>query len=239
MGGLFNRYFALRHGFSLANEARKIVSRYENGRLAIYGLSGRGREEATNAGKKISVEAKRDVIIWASDFSRTVETAELAAKAAGIKQIYMSPDLRERDFGVLELESTDRYEEVWREDSLRRKSSYNAEPTEVVSKRLLGFVARAEYHFQDVDIVLVSHGDTLQILQAAFAGIKIKFLIILSQASTPGTTGPCRTSRPASYASSRNLLPRKSHYYQTTTIRNSTTNHQVGLLGGLSPPRRR
>jgi len=73
---MFNRYWALRHGRSLANESGVIVSKIENGVLKKYGLSETGREQAAVAAQKI-IESCKSIIIFSSDFSRTREVRVL------------------------------------------------------------------------------------------------------------------------------------------------------------------
>ena len=47
---LRNEYYALRHGWSKANEAGIIVSRIDSGARLEYGLHATGREQARAAG---------------------------------------------------------------------------------------------------------------------------------------------------------------------------------------------
>lgn len=135
LGGLRNRYFAcvvegercwldraclrLRHGFSMANHEGIIVSVFENGRRPEYGLHESGRREAAAAGAAVAraVRDVRQTFIVTSDFSRTVETAELLRKAlpgGDGARVYLQPLLRERNFGEFELRSNANYARVRR-----------------------------------------------------------------------------------------------------------------------------
>ncbi|CAI5985360.1 unnamed protein product [Closterium sp. NIES-65] len=115
---LRNRYVLLRHGRSLANERGLIVSSLENGVAAEFGLAAEGRQQAQRAGRQLSElleqrgVAGRDVVVLASPFSRTQQTAALAAKELGIHvlgtRFQTAEELRERYFGRhLELNSHD------------------------------------------------------------------------------------------------------------------------------------
>ena len=100
---LRNDYYALRHGWSKANEAGIIVSRIDSGARLEYGLHATGREQARAAGDAFkAIVQTRPVTILASDFSRTYETAKTVAAAVGA-DVEAEPALRERDFGDFEL----------------------------------------------------------------------------------------------------------------------------------------
>ena len=79
---LRNEYYALRHGWSKANEAGIIVSRIDSGARLDYGLHATGREQARAAGDAFkAIVGERPVAILSSDFSRTFETAQIVAAA--------------------------------------------------------------------------------------------------------------------------------------------------------------
>lgn len=62
----------------------------------------------------------RDLVIHASPFTRTVQTAHVAAKAMGLAQssVYIAEELRERYFGKYDLTADNAYPIVWGEDLL-------------------------------------------------------------------------------------------------------------------------
>ena len=99
---LNNRYFAMRHGHSLANQRAIIVSQPENG-LDGFGLSDLGRVQVRESLQRFSI-LPVDIIIVSSDFCRARESAELAAHSLNaVEAINLDPRLRERNFGELEL----------------------------------------------------------------------------------------------------------------------------------------
>ena len=109
---LNNRYFAMRHGHSLANQQSIIVSQPENG-LDGFGLSNRGRLQIRESLQQFSVSSA-NVIIVSSDFYRARESAEIAAQSLdAIEAINFDPRLRERNFGELELTADSGYADVW------------------------------------------------------------------------------------------------------------------------------
>lgn len=95
--GFANTYWLLRHGRSHANEQDLIISHPENGQHPQWGLTDVGRQQASLAGQQLAERlacepgyAPEQLLVLASPFSRTVETAEQACAALGI----LSGDLR-------------------------------------------------------------------------------------------------------------------------------------------------
>lgn len=186
---LHHHYSALRHGESLANVAGVISS---DPRVAClqHGLSDKGKRQASLAAETIASEAKwlavDGVAIVSSDLRRAWQTALIVRnrlKAAGVRVwpeegVLEDKALRERSFGELNGEPDSRYNDVWVEDARScTHNEYGVESVESVRERARGVVDRLEA--SDVLrrdggkwlVVLVAHGDVLQILQTAFAGV--------------------------------------------------------------------
>lgn len=165
--GLKNSYYILRHGQSLANIDKIIVSDPENG-LTGYGLSDIGKLQVAD-----SVAACQDLngqtIIYSSDFLRTRQTARIAAeKLKAVHEIRFSKLLRERFFGSWELTADSNYQRVWDDDPLGQPPKNNVESVDSVLKRALLCLEQIEANHLDQRILLVAHGDTLQILLSFF-----------------------------------------------------------------------
>jgi broad specificity phosphatase PhoE len=164
---LNNRYFAMRHGQSKANSRNIIVSSIENDRRGDYGLSVLGREQAVISARDSGLPVS--TVIFSSDFSRAEETAGIVRGQLGAPAIHVTEALRERRFGDWEGSSTSNYELVWAADKLDvDHSDNNVEPVSAVLGRATALIIELEATYSDSDILLVSHGDTLQILQTAF-----------------------------------------------------------------------
>jgi probable phosphoglycerate mutase len=161
---LANRYFVMRHGQSKANVAGVIVSRIDADR-GDFGLSALGREQVRTAVTASGLPA--GTMICSSDFSRARETAEIVREVIGAPAVTLAEALRERYFGDWDGTGTGNYATVWADDEAGR-TGHGAEPVTGVLDRTTAFVARLEKEHQDQDILLVSHGDALQILQAGF-----------------------------------------------------------------------
>ena len=171
---LRNEYYALRHGWSKANDAGIIVSRIDSGARLEYGLHATGREQARAAGDAFrDIVGERPVAILASDFSRTFETAKEVAAAVNA-DVEAEPALRERDFGDFELGPNTAYDQVWARDAVdATHTAWGVEAASAVLERAAGAVQRVEGAREGHVVLLVSHGDCLQILQTAFAGVDV------------------------------------------------------------------
>ena len=166
---LLNRYFIMRHGHSQANQQGVIVSHPDNG-ITQYGLSDNGRAQVAASLQQASAFDSETLIV-SSDFRRARETAEMAhAALACNRPVRFEPRLRERDFGEFELGTDDAYAEVWREDIRRPEVRYRGvEIASQVMARVTALIVDYEQKFSGRDILVISHGDALQILQTAFA----------------------------------------------------------------------
>ncbi len=165
---LGNQYFVIRHGESQANLEKLIVSSPENG-LLKYGLSVFGREQVV-ASVQREARLSSDTIVVSSDFRRAFETAEIVVAGLGVSsEVILDSKLRERCFGSLELSNTRHYSKVWAHDEKNvMHKEWGVESVIQVQDRLKRLVCDLESKYSDRQILLVSHGDILQILQAAF-----------------------------------------------------------------------
>lgn len=173
--GTRNKYFAQRHGKSHANEEGIIVSSAAQG-VPGFGLTDEGREQARRAALAAKEGGILDesVLIVSSDFLRARETAEITAAALGARDaVVLSDRLRERFFGELDGQSNEHYEKVWAfdlEDHLHER--FGSESVASVLARTLSLIQELESRHEGRDILLVSHGDTLQILQTHFEAVR-------------------------------------------------------------------
>jgi len=165
---LNNTYYLMRHGRSLANEQGLIVSTIENGGTA-YGLTDEGREQVRHTLLVQTLLDSRTIIV-SSDFLRTRETAALAAELLHAPAPLTSELLRERNFGRFELKSDRFYDEVWKDDKNGTGTSGAESPSEVQA-RFRQFMEGMEEKYRGEQILVVSHGDILQIALTWGAGI--------------------------------------------------------------------
>jgi len=167
-----NRYYIVRHGRSEANQKKIIVSDPAIGTMA-YSLTEEGRQEVQSA---ISEMIERGVFdgstrIISSDFQRTRETAEIIRAMLEVETVHFEPRLRERYFGLLDGLSNSNYDAVWEADLVNPEhKNDDVESVYEVAMRVMELIDELEERHSNENIVLVSHGDTLQILQAICTG---------------------------------------------------------------------
>jgi probable phosphoglycerate mutase len=167
---LRNSYSGMRHGQSKANVRNVIVSRIENDQPGDFGLTdlGRGQVLAAASGSGLSA----GTVICSSDFARAAQTARIVAARLGVADVMLTPALRERCFGDWEGTATENYATVWAADEANPgQAGGHVEPATAVLARAAAFIVTLEQRYAGRDILLVSHGDTLQILQTGFLGM--------------------------------------------------------------------
>jgi broad specificity phosphatase PhoE len=188
-----NAFFALRHGQSKANVKGIICSDPSIAISEEYGLSDAGRRQAQQAGRDVMTTLKshpqyKGLCILSSDFSRAKETAE-AVQAEYASQSHRLDDgdlpplyqrqvvtdiqLRERWFGDYDMQNDSNYQLVWDKDATDSSHTFHqVESVDSVRRRASQVVDEYDALLQDHMIVLVAHGDVLQILQTGFLNIK-------------------------------------------------------------------
>jgi probable phosphoglycerate mutase len=170
-----NQYFALRHGISVANEERIIISHPDSG-VTGWGLSDRGAAECRRLLTPARLQAlgltREDCIVYSSDFLRAAETAAIFCQLNGFGAPILDVRLRERDFGRLERRTIDAYDLVWARDLEDDDHGFEGcEGTAKLAARLRSLLGDLESCWNEKQIVLVSHGDPLQVLQTILLGL--------------------------------------------------------------------
>ncbi|WP_386080957.1 histidine phosphatase family protein [Vreelandella sp. F11] len=161
-----NCYLLMRHGHSQANQQGVIVSSPERG-IENFGLSEYGEQQLAQLVADWQWPVPSRVVH--SDFLRTRQTAAYVAARFGLVPS-VDTRLRERHFGELEGQGDDRYPSIWAldaEDAEHRH--YQVETLSGVASRMQAVIAAWEQQVSGETILLVSHGDPLQILLTALA----------------------------------------------------------------------
>ena len=162
-----NRYLLMRHGHSQANQQGRIVSDPAHG-LQTFGLSPTGRRQLSEVVNHWEYATPTRVVH--SDFLRTAQTAQRVAERFGLT-LEPEPRLRERYFGAFEGESSEHYKSVWEWDAADPEHRHRGvEAVSHVAARMQQVMTEWEARTTGETIVLVSHGDPLQILLTALAG---------------------------------------------------------------------
>ena len=115
------------------------------------------------------------LVVVSSDFTRALETAKILHQHFQVKTpLRLERSLRERDFGELNLTESSNYHKVWAHDPQDpNHNKYGCESVMSVFSRTSTLIDSLETEFEDQGrlIVIVSHGDTLQITLTRYAGI--------------------------------------------------------------------
>ena len=165
-----NRYFGMRHGQSQANVEGILVSNPEEG-VRSYGLTPQGRKQVENAIRKNQI-LDSTCIIYSSEFLRAKESAEIVKDFFCIRKVNFHKNLRERRFGSFDKKSLSNLQEIWKHDEQNANHSYKGvEPPTMVLARVLLLVDLLEKRYSGRKILLVSHGDVLQILHVHLLGM--------------------------------------------------------------------
>lgn len=166
-----SRTYVLRHGQSTANVAGIIVSAPGKRALEEVGLSELGREQARAAGARArELGLGEDTVVVSSDFARARETAVLFAAELGAAPARLDPRLRERHFGEHDGGPDSAYDLVWAADASHRPAGEKVESVPSVAARVTAAREEAEEFAGEAPVVLVSHGDVLQVALALGAG---------------------------------------------------------------------
>ena len=168
------KYYLMRHGESLANKLGLIVS-HPNNAIENYGLTVRGADQVTSAA--LSTRLGVNTLIVTSDYKRAIDTAEIVHSVIGCNEaLIVEPLLRERNFGRLELTEHTNYEQVWEHDAARPNVRKNdVELIDEVLNRGMKSIIKLEEAYHGRKILMVGHGDVMQIILSHFQGIHPRF----------------------------------------------------------------
>lgn len=162
--------WVLRHGESTANVDGVIVSMPGPRALTEVGLTPRGREQARDAARSARAQGlDTDTLVVSSDFARALQTAEEFAGVLGARPPRCDPRLRERRFGLHDEGPASAYDQVWEADRARGEQSEGVELVEDVAARVGQLLTGIDESAPGVPVVLVAHGDVLQIALAVGA----------------------------------------------------------------------
>jgi len=169
---LQNYYLLLRHGRSLANQAGIIISSTDDG-TGAWGLAEGACLEIQKSMEAIDMTAP--VIFFSSPFKRAIETAQCACESFPRGRMEIASELRERFFGSYDRTADKNYHVVWQMDKKSSDNTFNGveSPLEVM-ERLTFFIGKTEDAYSGETIILVSHGDILNILLTDAAGLDIR-----------------------------------------------------------------
>ena len=174
---LRHTYYLLRHGQSTANVS-SIISSSPSLASRTHGLTPLGHTQAQTAGSTLAslLPTHSRLSLYSSPFLRARETAEEVRQRLRMRgEVRVSEELRERWFGEWDGGPIEGYESVWARDvDDEGQEERGVESVHEVMRRVVQWVMEREAEDDgeggERAIVLVSHGDTLQIAQTWFQG---------------------------------------------------------------------
>lgn len=165
-----NTYYLMRHAQSEANKQGIVVSDPLTACQA-FGITELGHRQIEESIDPLRDVLNENTVIVSSDFLRAKETAEKVAEMIGVKKIQVDSRLRDRFFGDFEGQSDQNYEKIWELDRTDPEhTKWNNESTNAVQKRMQELLNELEKIYSGKTILLVSHGDPLQIIFTSYVG---------------------------------------------------------------------
>ena len=163
---LSNNYSGMRHGQSKANVENVIVSCIGNDHRGNMASRTSAASRHYWRRPEVPCQAIRSSAVQASRAPCRRHRCQHGIGSGGRHGLEA---LRERCFGDWEGMACDNYVTVWAADKASPDhSERHVESVSAVLARATAFIIALEQRYSGRDILLVSHGDTLQILQAGF-----------------------------------------------------------------------
>jgi isoleucyl-tRNA synthetase len=164
-----NSYILLRHGYSVADKRRVIVSLPEKLKSP---LTPKGEKQVKSILKKLKKQGIE--YIFSSDSLSARQTAEIIGDALGIKPVY-DKRLREIKAGSFEGESVKKYEGFWSNYQERfSKKPKQGESYNEVKIRIYRFLKQLDRKYYKKKILIISHQIALDMLRGAVEGFDVE-----------------------------------------------------------------
>lgn len=174
-----NNYFLMRHCEALSNR-KNFLSSYPE--IKFNPLTRKGVADALSKGRGLR-KFKID-LIFCSPLTRTKETADIIANILKVPAI-VDFRLREIDLGILNNHKYEKLDEYLQDPlTFKRdlnKKIENGESFEDVRERVVDFICNLEKMYKDKNILIISHGAPLLMLEAEMRGIDNETLLEFKQ----------------------------------------------------------
>lgn len=158
-----NSFWAMRHGVAEHNVKAMIAAGTESN-SHISKLTPEGVEQVKEAAKEL--KKKKIDLIFTSPYERTKATAKIIAKATGAKVIE-DRRLAEINCGIFNWKTVKEYHNFY-DDEMERftKAPSGGETLNDVKRRMFAFIKDVDAKYQHKNILIVSHGDPIMMLDA-------------------------------------------------------------------------
>ncbi|MDP2967172.1 MAG: histidine phosphatase family protein [bacterium] len=165
-----NHYFILRHGETIHQQEKKDII-YPFPEKEPIGLTEKGKKQIKKAASRLKKE-KID-IIFSSDITRCRQSAEIVSQELGGIKIVFDKRLREINLGVYHGRKKEEFYIDFPRDKKRfYKVPKRGESWNEVKKRMLSFIKEIDKRHKNKNILIVSHGRPLWLLEGAVKGLR-------------------------------------------------------------------
>ena len=176
---LKNKYILLRHGKNIhQTKLRDIIYHFPDDNPPCQ-LIEEGIEEAKRAGEKI--KEKNIDYIYCSDILRARQTAKIVADVIGFdsEKIIYDTRLRDINWGIFGGKHKDEAWAYYNCDMMRKfnESTPQGETWNDCKKRMIDILQEIERNNENKNILIISHGDPLWILEGYIKGISDEELV--------------------------------------------------------------
>lgn len=182
-----NRFFFVRHGEAEHNVKGVIASGPEKG-THISRLTENGKKQAEEGGKnmrKLLKKEKLDLIV-ASPYKRTQETAKIISKVVKAKVI-TDERLSELNTGIFNWRPVKEHSAYFPNYlEAFTKAPPGGENLNEVKRRMYAVISDLNAKYEGKNILIVSHGDPLWVLQGALMGLSNEEIL---NSEYPGNSG--------------------------------------------------
>ncbi len=169
-----NNFVLMRHGESESN-VKDIINSID---LNKFSLTEKGVGEVQKSAEEL--KEKGVTIIYASDFKRTKQTAELVAETIGFDKTKIIYDERLREVNAGEFEGgtwTERFAYFKNNEERMTKRTPNGESVADVKKRVAEFLYEIDAKHKNEDILIITHGLPLRLAKLIAEGKTIRDMI--------------------------------------------------------------
>lgn len=186
-----NNFYLLRHREAEHNLKNVIASGPERGGN-VSKLTEKGINQAEAAGKRFfrKLGKKKLDVIFVSPYYRAKQTAEIISKIVGAR-IVVDERLKEIDCGNFNWLPEEEYQ-IFFPDVAEKfvKAPPGGENLNDVKKRVFEFIRDINSKYENKNILVVSHGDPLWMLEGAMAGLSNEEMLKMEYIKVDGDVKP-------------------------------------------------
>lgn len=163
-----NHYYILRHGQTIHQTEKKGVIYQWPDDNPPCSLTEFGNKEAEKAAERL--RDKNIDLIFASDARRTKQTAGICANTLEVENIELDRRLRDLNWGIFQGKNE---KEAWIYYSGNKENKFEKAPPKgeswnQVQERMIDFIEDLEKKYKDKNILIISHGGPLWLLEGYF-----------------------------------------------------------------------